>query len=47
MKQKKQFFIKNQEGTGLKHCNHSKAFIEYSSDMEDIYGNIEEYNSNK
>ena len=26
---------------GLKHCNDSKAFIEYSNDMDDIYKNIE------
>ena len=33
--------------TGLKLSNDSKAFIEYSSDMDDIYKNIEEYNPNK
>ena len=27
--------------------NDSKAFTEYSIDMDDIYKNIEEYNSNK
>ena len=27
--------------------NDSKAFIEYSNDMDDIYKNIEEYNPNK
>ena len=32
---------------GLKHFNDSKAFIEYSNDMDDIYKNIEEYNPNK
>ena len=26
--------------------NHSKALIEYSNDMDDIYKNIEEYNPN-
>ena len=31
----------------LKHSNCSKAFIEYSNDMDDIYKNIEEYNPNK
>ena len=30
------------ERTGLKHFNHSKAFIEYSNDNGDIYKNIEE-----
>ena len=29
------------------HSNDSKAFIEYSSDMDDIYKRIEEYNLNK
>ena len=27
--------------------NDSKAFIEYSNDMDNIYKNIEEYNPNK
>ena len=27
--------------------NDSKAFIEFSSEMDDIYKNIEEYNPNK
>ena len=31
----------------LKRLNDSKAFIEYSNDMDDIYKNIEEYNPNK
>ena len=46
------------ESTGLKYFNDSKAFIEYSNDMDDIYKNIsndmddiykniEEYNQNK
>ena len=29
------------------HLNDSKAFIEYSNYMDDIYKNIEEYNPNK
>ena len=44
---KYQFLIENQEGTGFKHSNDSKAFVEYSNDMDNIYENIEEYNSNK
>ena len=31
----------------MKHFNDSKAFIEYSNDMDDIYKTIEEYNANK
>ena len=38
---KYQFLIKKGESTGLKHFNDSKAFIEYSNDMDDIYKNIE------
>ena len=40
-------FTSKQGSTGLKHLNDSKAFIEYSNDMNDIYKNIEEYNPNK
>ena len=41
---KYQFLIKKCEDVGTKHFNDSKAFIEYSNDMDDIYKNIEEYN---
>ena len=41
-KAKYQFLINKQESTGLKYFNDSKAFIEYSNDMADIYKNIEE-----
>ena len=44
---KYQFLINKRESTGLKHFNDSKAFIEYSNDMNDIYKNTEEYNPNK
>ena len=44
---KYQFLINKQESTGLKHFNHSKAFIEYSNDMDINYKNMEEYNPNK
>ena len=39
--------INKRESTGLKHFNDSKAFIEYSNDMDDIYKSIEGYNPNK
>ena len=42
-----QFLINKREKTGLKHFNDFKAFIEYSNDMNDIYENIEVFNSNK
>ena len=44
---KHQLLINKMQSTGLKHSNDSKAFIEYSNDMDDIYKNIEEYNPNK
>ena len=44
---KYQFLINTWESTGLKHFNDSKAFIENSNEMDDIYKTIEEYNPNK
>ena len=44
---KYQLLINAQERTGLKHCNNPEAFIKYSSYMDDVYKNIEEYNPNK
>ena len=44
---KYQLLINKRESTGLKYLNDSKAFIEYSNDMDDIYKNIEEYNPSK
>ena len=44
---KYQLSINKRESTRLKYLNDSKAFIEYSNDMDDIYKNIEEYNPNK
>ena len=42
-----QFLINKRQRTGLKHLNDSKAFIEYSKNMIDIYKNSEDYNPNK
>ena len=44
---KYKLLIKKRESTDLKYLNDSRALIEYSSDMDDIYSNIEEYNPNK
>ena len=44
---KYQLLINKRESTGLKYLNDSKAFIEYSNNMDDIYKNIEEYNPNE
>ena len=42
-----QFLINKRQSGCLKHVNDSKAFIEYSNDMYDIYKNIEDYNQKK
>ena len=44
---KYQTLINKKESTGLKHFNDSKAFIEYSNNLDNIYKNNEECNSNK
>ena len=46
-KTKYQLLINKRESTWLKNLNDTKAFIEYSNDMGDIYKNIEEKNPNK
>ena len=38
-----QFLISKQESSDLKHFIDSKAFVEYSNNMNDIYKNFEEY----
>ena len=35
------------EGVGINHFKDSKAFIEYSNDMRNVYKNIDEYNMDK
>ena len=37
---KSRFLINKCRGAGLKQLNNSKAFVEYSNDMDDIYENI-------
>ena len=44
---KYQLIINKKNIAGLKHLNDSKAFAEYSNDMDDIYKNTEEYNLSK
>ena len=46
-KAKYQLLINKRNSAGLKYLYDSKAFIEYSNDMDDIYKNIEEYNPNQ
>ena len=43
-KPKYQFLIEKREKAGLKNVNDKNAFIEYSSTMDDIFENIEDYN---
>ena len=38
---KHQLLINKRGSTSLKHLDDSKAFIEYSNDMNDIYKNID------
>ena len=39
--------INQREGVGIYHFNDPKAFIEYSSDMRNVYKNIDDYNPNQ
>ena len=40
---KQQLLINKREETCLEYFNDSKAFVQYSNDMDDVYKNIEEY----
>ena len=44
---KHQFLIKKRESIGLKKFNDPKSLIEYSNDMQDVYKNINEHNTDK
>ena len=44
---KYEHLIKNRENAGIKHSNDSKAFIECSNAIDDVYENIDDYNSNR
>ena len=44
---KYEFLIKKCEDAGIKHLNDSNAFIECSNTMDDVYENIDDYNSNR
>ena len=46
-KAKYQLLINDRESTGLQYLNDSKAFIEYSNDMDDIDKDIEDKNPTK
>ena len=44
---KYEYLIKNRKNTGIKHLNDSKAFIEWSNAMDDVYENIDDYNPSR
>ena len=44
---KYEYLIRNRKNAGIKHLNDSKAFIECSNTMDDIYENINNYNPNR
>ena len=44
---KYEHLIKNRKNAGIKHVNDSKAFIEYSNTMDDVYQNVDDYNLNR
>ena len=39
--------IRNRENVGIKHLNDSKASIECSNTIDDVYENIDHYNPNR
>ena len=44
---KYQYLINKREEIGINHFNDSKAFIDYSNDINDVYENIDDYNPDK
>ena len=46
-KPKYEYLIKNRENAGIKHVNDSKAFIECSNTIDDIYKSINDYILNR
>ena len=44
---KYQFLIKKRENAGIKTLNNPNAFIVYSNTMDDVYNNIDDYNSKR
>ena len=44
---KYEFLIRNRKNAGIKHLNDSKAFIECSNTMDDVYENINDYNPSR
>ena len=44
---KYEFLIKKRENTGIKYLNDLNTFIECSNTMNDVYENIDDYNTNR
>ena len=44
---KYQYLINKREKVGLDHFDDHKTFIEYSNDLQDVYKNIDDYNTGK
>ena len=44
---KYEYLIRNRENAGIKHLNDSKAFIECSNTINDVYENFDNYNLNR
>ena len=44
---KYEFLIRKSEDAGTKHLNDLTAFIECSNTTDDVYDNIDDYNSNR
>ena len=44
---KYQFLIKKSENVGIKNLNDPSAIIEYSNIMDDVYNNIDDYNTKR
>ena len=42
-----EFLIKKREDVGIKHFNDPNTFIECLNTMDDVYENIDDYNSNR
>ena len=46
-KLKYEYLINKREQAGIKNLNDPHAFIEYSNDMDDVLGDIDNYNKNR
>ena len=46
-KPKNQFLIQKRDDVGIKDLKHSKAFVEYSQCMDDVFNNTDDYNASR